>query len=215
MASSIIAKFVTQINGSTRQGKISPASINFMLPNQDAHNQLSVVVEPGDVLKPIAMPIQQGGSGTAQTFFLISTDENVQIRLNGVAALTYNILKDGFFGFSGQPEVTLIEFTSIESSDANVFVSKIMGLPALPIPPGGGAGSPAGGLRLEDIGPAGVSQTAFALPSTPSNPNAAVLFADGVEYSSPTFFTISGSTLTWLDVAFTFSGGERVEILYQ
>ncbi len=215
MSTPVTAKFSTALEGSTCQGQLSPARITLNLVDQDAHTQLTVVCEPGNAAKAVALPSAQGTAASAQTYFLLSTDENVQVRLNGVAELTYNITAGGFLGFSGQPEVSLVELTSIDDVNATVAISKVMGSDALPNPPGGGAGSPAGGLRLEDIGPAVASQTAFTLPSTPTNPAAAVLYVDGVQYSNPTFFTIAGVTLTWLDGPFAMAGAERVEVLYQ
>jgi len=194
---------------------LTPVSLNFLLTQQDAHSQQTVVVEPGDVLKVVALSASPGGSGTAQTFLMIRSDQDVQVRLNGVADLAFSVSKNGPFVLPGLPEVTQLEFTSVVAVDAKVFITKVSGTQSLPVPSGGGGGTPLGGMRLESLGPATLGQTAFVLPSTPSNPAAALLLIEGVGYTSPTFFTLSGTSLTWLDVPFTLPAGARVEILYQ
>jgi len=190
------------LTGCTQQGLLTLVPFTFTLASQNAHNQLTVVVETSDVLKPVALPVSPGGAGTDQTLLLVQSDENVQVRLNGVVDLHFAISANGPMILPGLPEVTLLEFTGVAATNATVFITKVVGTQALAAPPGGGAGIPVGGLRLEDIGPATLGQTAFVLPTTPSNPAAAVLFVKGVQYSNPTFFTLSGTALTWLDVPF-------------
>jgi len=215
MAQLIETRITGQLTGATREGMLTPVSLNFLLTQQDAHSQQTVVVEPGDVLKVVALPASPGGSGTAQTFLMIRSDQDVQVRLNGVADLAFSVSKNGPFVLPGLPEVTQLEFTSVVAVDAKVFITKVSGTQSLPAPSGGGGGTPLGGMRLENIGSATIGQTAFVLPSTPSNPAAALLLIEGVGYTSPTFFTLSGTSLTWLDVPFTLPAGARVEILYQ
>lgn len=215
MAQPIETKLTGNLTGVTRDGPLTPVPLNFALINQAAHSQLTVVVAPSDVLKSVPLPTSQGGVAADQTFLMIRSDEDTQVRLNGVADLHFSITQDGPLILPGLPEVTQLEFTGIAGVDAKVFITKVVGTQTLPVPPGGGAGVPVGGLRLENLGPATIGQTAFVLPSTPSNPAAALLLIEGIGYSSPTFFTLSGTALTWLDVPFTLPAGARVEILYQ
>jgi hypothetical protein len=215
MATPILAKFVSTIHGDTCQGKLTPSPVKLELPDQDVHTQMSVTVESGDVNKLIALPPTQGAAPSEQTFFFLTTTKNVQVRINGVTDMTFNIAEGGFWGYSGLPEIQQLEFSSLSGENAQVFITKLIGPQVLPVPPGGGGGVPIGSLRLEDIGPATLGQTLFTLPSVPTNPGDAVLFVEGVQYSSPAFFTISSNDLTWLDVPFTMPAGARVEIQYE
>ena len=102
--------------------------------------------------------------------------------------------------------------------NAKVFITKLSGTQSLPVPPGSGGAPPAGTFRLEDLGPATAGQTVFTLPSTPTNPSALLLFVEGVQYSAVNgFFTVVGTTLTWLDAAppGALPAGARVEAYYQ
>lgn len=210
----IEAKITGGLTGCTHQGRLTTIPFDFALADQDAHSQMTVVVEAADVLKSVPLPLSQGGTGTSQTLLLIQSDQEVQVRLNGVADLHFALSANGPMILPGLPEVTQLEFTGV-AGDANVHITKIIGVQTLVAPPGGGGGVPAGGLRLENLGPATIGQTTFVLPSTPTNPTAALLLVEGIGYSSPTFFTLSGTALTWLDVPFTLPAGARVEILYQ
>lgn len=216
MPTPIETRLTGNLTGVTNDGPLTPVPLGFTLIGQAAHSQFTVNVASTDVLKSVSLPTSPGGAGTAQTLLMIRSDQNTQVRLNGVPALHFSISQDGPLILPGLPEITQLEFTGIGTT-AKVFITKIVGTQTLPVPSGGGAGVPVGGLRLENLGPATLGQTAFTLAATPTNPTAAVLFIDGVQTSSPTFFTLSGTALTWLDAApfGAFAGGERVEILYQ
>jgi len=213
----IEAKITGGLTGCTQQGSLTLVPFNFSLLDQDAHTQMTVVVAPADVLKPAVLPVLPGGSGTAQTLLVLQSDTPVQVRLNGVVDLHFAIAANAPMILPGLPEVTTLEFTGVATTNATIFVTKLSGIQTLTAPPGGGTGTIAGGLRLEDIGPATGGQTAFVLPSTPTNPDAAILYVEGVAYTSPSFFTLSGTALTWLDTnpPGALPNGARVEILYQ
>jgi len=211
----ITAKTTGNLLGSTCQGVLTPVPLNFSLTGQDAHVQQTFVVEPADALKFASLPLLSGSVGKKQTLFLLQTDTEVQVRLNSVIDRTYSLPAGGIMMLPGLPEVNHLEFTGIASTNATVFVTKIVGTQTLPVPPGGASPPAPGALRTENLGPATIGQTVFALPSVPTNPLNAVLYVEGIGYISPTFFTISSNSLTWLDVPFTLPAGARVEILYQ
>lgn len=58
------------------------------------------------------------------------------------------------------------------------------------------------------------SQTAFTLPSSPASPTLVTAFRNGVEALYGTNFTVSGSTLTWLDVPAALVAGETISGFY-
>ena len=52
-------------------------------------------------------------------------------------------------------------------------------------------------------------QTSFTLPSVPTNPSAAVMSVNGIEYFNTVDFTLAGSTVTWLN-EFTISPADEI-----
>jgi hypothetical protein len=58
-----------------------------------------------------------------------------------------------------------------------------------------------------------VGQTAFTLPSVPTQPSGAVLFINSTEYANPSAFIISGTTLTWTG-GFNLSPTDDVRVSY-
>ena len=56
-------------------------------------------------------------------------------------------------------------------------------------------------------------QSVFTLPSVPTNPATAVMFVNNVDYSTPSAFSISGSTLTWSG-GFNLSPTDDVRVNY-
>ena len=213
------AKLVGNLQGSTTEGSLTAINWLFTLSEQDVHLQLSTCIEQGDTNKAVALPSGLGPSGAGQTLFLLKPDQDVQIRLNGVSAMTWNISGGAPFIIAGTPEIELVEFTSLVSEQTKVFVTKILDTTALPIP-SGSPSSPVSGFYsvFENVGPASAAQTSFTLSTQPTDPNRLVVIVDGVWYSViGGFATVAGTTLTWIPTApggFSFVGGERVEVLY-
>lgn len=58
------------------------------------------------------------------------------------------------------------------------------------------------------------AQTAFILGAAPSLPNDTMLFVNNAKYLLTTDFSVFGSTLTWLDTAFTLDTNDVVEVIY-
>jgi len=201
------------IGGNTEGGALAAAAYDFYLDDQDQHNQLTVTVEPGDVLKPVTLPTQPAEAGAKQTFFMLRTDGDIQVRLNDNTTLTFSIAANGLMVFSGLPEISRMEFSYVGAGteEVKVHITKIIGDQLLPDP--GGPGGAIG--RVEDKWAATIGQTVFTLTRAPEEPDSWPLFIEGVQYSSPDFFTVSGTTLTWLDVPFTLPAGARVEFYYE
>lgn len=209
----IEARLAGALSGQTEEGSLTPIDLAFTLLNQDAHAQLTATVAPTDVDKEICLPQQQGPPGTQQTMLLIKSDLDVQVKLNDIAQLTFALEAGGALVIPGQPEITNIKLTGIAATQAKVFITKIIGTSDLPIitpSPGGGGGS-----FVLDKFTATAGQTVFTLSQTPADVNVVLLFVEGVEYSPPVFFTVVGTTLTWLDVPFTMPLNARVEAFYQ
>jgi hypothetical protein len=71
-------------------------------------------------------------------------------------------------------------------------------------------------VTLHLFTPVILDQTVFILPSTPTNPGALMIFIEGVMYTAQSgFFTLVGSTITWLDIPFSIPAGARVEAVFQ
>jgi len=200
------------IGGSTEGGALASKAYDFYLDDQDQHNQLSVTIEPGDVLKPVTLPVQPAESGAKQTFFMLRTDGDIQVRLNDNTDLTFSMHANGIMTFSGLPEIRKMEFSALpgQVGEVKAFINKIIGATTLPDPGSGGAIG-----RVVDKFTATAGQTVFTLTREPEEADVWPLFIEGVEYDSPTFFTVSGTTLTWLDVPFTLPAGARVTFYYE
>tara|TARA_B100001109_G_C18642689_1_gene371365 strand:+ start:308 stop:616 length:309 start_codon:yes stop_codon:yes gene_type:complete len=56
-------------------------------------------------------------------------------------------------------------------------------------------------------------QTAFTLPTTPTRPDGVVMIINGASYFPPTYFTVSGTSVTWLDL-FTLVSTDAVQFKY-
>jgi len=57
-------------------------------------------------------------------------------------------------------------------------------------------------------------QTIFTLPVTPVSQASVEFLINAVNYPRATTFTVSGDTVTWLDVPFSLDGQDAVEIKY-
>ena len=216
MAQLIESKIAGLLTGATREGILTPVPLDFSLCNQDSHLQLTVVVEPTDTLKVIQLPVMSGGGSTAQTLLMLRSDQDFQVRLNATPELTFSVSANGPMVLPGLPEVTQLEFSGVAGVDAKVFITKLVGTQSLPAPPATGNLPPAGTFRMESLGTATAGQTAFTLPSTPTNPSAVVLFVEGIQYSeSGGAFTVAGAVVTWNDSFFVMPLGARVEAYYQ
>lgn len=210
------AKIQGTISGSTCEGGLTVVSWNKVLTNQDAHIQLTATVSTVDVNKLITLPVGQGPTGSGQTFFAVKSDQDVRIRLNGSAALEFNISDGAPLMFPGSPEVSQIELTGIAASDAKVFITKIMDTTWLTNPPNTPvAGSTGFFTNFDNLGTAGAAQTAFTLLNTPADTSRVIFMVDGVGYTVASgAITVVGTALTWTDTEFVMAGTERIEVLY-
>lgn len=68
--------------------------------------------------------------------------------------------------------------------------------------------------RNRDVFTPAPAQTVFVLSSAPSDPSQTMLFVNNVKYLITTDFTVSGSTLTWLDTEFALDASDVVEVIY-
>lgn len=58
-------------------------------------------------------------------------------------------------------------------------------------------------------------QTAFTLAATPKTGEPVMLVVNGVAYRQTTYFTVSGTTLTWLNVGFSMATTDEVTAYYE
>jgi hypothetical protein len=65
-----------------------------------------------------------------------------------------------------------------------------------------------------DIYSATGGQTNFTLTKTPNDPNDVKMMINGVDYINGADYSITGTTCTWLNVPFTLSAGDKVELVY-
>ena len=75
---------------------------------------------------------------------------------------------------------------------------------------GGGGGD----VRRIDTFTASASQTVFALAQAPVDPSATAFSVNGVIYTYGTDYTVTGSTLTWLDAKFVMGAGDECLAIY-
>ena len=71
----------------------------------------------------------------------------------------------------------------------------------------------ADGLLYRDGYTPTVGQTVFTLTNTPSD-TSVEMFVNGVRYRHGIDYTVTGTTVTWLDTLFTLDGSDRVVITY-
>lgn len=84
------------------------------------------------------------------------------------------------------------------------------GIPGPAGPPGAG-GTP----WVEDEFTATPAQVTFILSQAPIDAVSLTFHVNGVLYDDVTDFSISGTTITWLDTAFVMSAGDKIHIRYQ
>ena len=77
---------------------------------------------------------------------------------------------------------------------------------------GGGTPPPGSGIRSEELFTPTLGQTAFVLSATPADN--VDLFVNHLKYVDGVDYSVSGATVTWLDVQFTLSPTDSVEIQY-
>jgi len=211
----VTASLTGQVGGQTLGGVMSTVPFALSLVDQDDHFQTTVTVVASDVDKLICLPTGQGPAGSKQTLFLLTTDEDVQIKLNAVADLTFVLEAGGQFILGGLPEISQVELTGVATSVAKVTIVKWIGTSTLPEPVAT-PGSPVSIPHTLDNFTATIGQTAFTLSKTPTQATTLLLFVEGVMYSvAGAFITVAGTTVTWLDIPFTMPAGARVEAYYQ
>lgn len=200
----ITTKLSGNLSGQTRTGALTPVPLATTLIDQDAHVQMTVTVEPTDILKLVCLPEDQGPLNTQQTLFLVQSDVAVQLRLNGVVELTFNLEPTAPLVIGGQPEVDQIEFTGIGATTAAVHITKIIGdatVPAISIGPGGGSNIP--NILQEELVVAADGQTAFTLAGTPTGP--VTIVVNGASYSElGGHFSVVGQNITWVNTPAPF-----------
>lgn len=70
------------------------------------------------------------------------------------------------------------------------------------------------GYWVEDEFTATEDQTIFTLSSTPTDSDSVQMFVNGVIYDDTADYTVSGTTVTWLDAKFTMDTGDKILIRY-
>lgn len=80
--------------------------------------------------------------------------------------------------------------------------------------PRGGPGGGGGGTFHVDFFSPTLGETAFTLSATPSAPPELV-WINGVLYELGLDYTVSGTTLTWLNISFSLGPPDLVEVYYQ
>jgi hypothetical protein len=83
--------------------------------------------------------------------------------------------------------------------------------------PGGGTGTgpPGSTTFVIDVFSPTLGQTAFTLSATPSAPTTSLVWINGVLYEEGLDYTVSGTTLTWLNIAFSLGPPDLLEAYYQ
>lgn len=61
----------------------------------------------------------------------------------------------------------------------------------------------------------GSGQTVFALSTTPLDASAVLFYVNGVLYENGAEYTVSGTTLTWLDTLFTLGPTDGAQAYYE
>lgn len=80
----------------------------------------------------------------------------------------------------------------------------------IPGPPGPPTGPP----WREDEFTTTAGQVTFIISATPTDANSLSMYVNGVLYDDVAEFTISGTTITWLNTSFAMSVGDTVHVRY-
>ena len=73
----------------------------------------------------------------------------------------------------------------------------------------------AAALWTEDEFAPGLGQVSFILTSAPADPDSFSLHVNGVVYDDTADYTVSGTTLTWLNTLFSLDGSDKLLARYQ
>jgi hypothetical protein len=83
------------------------------------------------------------------------------------------------------------------------------------VEPVSGGGGPGGTPDwVEDEYTATAGQTVFTLSDTPASLATFSMYVNGIIYDDVTDYTISGTTLTWLDTGFVLEAGDKILARY-
>ncbi len=199
------------LSGNTEGGTLPFIPFELTLDDQATHDHVVVTVEDGDVLKPCVLPASPQQASTKQTLFVLVASGQVQVRLNATPELTFNIGANAPLIIGGLPEITQLHLTSLVAVEVKASVTKVFGATSLTDPAPGP--TPLGAPVLDKFAATG-GQTAFTLTNTPTPGTPVDLRVEGVSYTSPTWFTVAGTALTWNDV-FVLPGAARVDVYYR
>jgi hypothetical protein len=133
--------------------------------------------------------------------------------------LPFNLHRDTVYCFSNS-SIYVYDATSSLADDGDISLKPN---DVHPLNPGrfirtaiyAGPGGGGGGAFTENEFNATAAQTVFTLSSSFAPGGLSILFVNGIGYAEGTEYTISGTTLTWLDVPFILDAGDRVVIKFE
>lgn len=117
-----------------------------------------------------------------------------------------------FDAFSSQPDDGDLVFRPNNVNPNNVGRFKKVKWGTDDVPPGGGGGS---AFAEDEFTVASNGQTSFVLSQTFLSGGLSILFVNSTGYAEGTDYTVSGTTLTWLDTDFTLEIGDKVVLKYE
>lgn len=206
MATQIRTALRGSLSGTTQGGQVASVPFTYTLDDQDSHDQVVVTVEDGDVLKDVCLPDHPQELASKQTLFLALATGELEVRLNGIDALTFALREDGPLVIGGLPLIYKVECTSKQTAECKLIVNRIFGINTMTDPSGGITGG-----QIIDKFVATAGQTAFTLTRAPLTAAPVLVFAEGVMFSDD-FFTLVGAALTWNGPVLPL--GARFEVLY-
>lgn len=123
-------------------------------------------------------------------------------------------------GFTAAQRTAVIDFYENAGPSSEVDVRFHALIVALRAEENGGGGGPivdvtGGDQFTEDEFTPTNGQTVFTLTETYVTGGLATFYVNGIAYRRDTDYTISGTTLTWLDGPFTLSSSDEVFVVYQ
>jgi hypothetical protein len=133
--------------------------------------------------------------------------------LPGVQGNTGILGGTGVQGYTGIPGIA--STTGLQGVTGLIGNTGILGFTGLLGNTGlqGNTGLLGGGFQIEFIPTVANSQTAFTLPSTPLFSAAVLMIINTATYYQPTYFTISGTSVTWLNI-FILASTDNVAFIY-